>query len=251
MSPADLKLYADLVSVAGAGIVFFSWIITNSFQQRYQGAKSSVETAQAENRLFSEIKDMQQSFRGLGGQLLNLSIDLQRRDKSAETRDEKYLRREQFILQVASLRNNASQIDFGSRFCSIALDLTRVLTHKSDAVSRLRNASVEMTSLRTAKNDLMNKIGALVHPGRPIDDDTSEEYRRLDRIYRDELLPGFAPALDAAVNATNVIYREVEDQLATLKRRAKLMSRVAFVAYIFGTAAVILGRVLEKFPIAA
>jgi hypothetical protein len=56
-----LKPYADFFSIIGAAIVFFSWVISSTLQQRYQAAKSSVESAKSERRLYGEFADVKLS----------------------------------------------------------------------------------------------------------------------------------------------------------------------------------------------
>src|SRR5688572_9059152 len=60
MSPALelLQDYAPIVSVAGALILFFSWVTNNGFQTKFAGLKSRIEQADRDSRISSGLADI-------------------------------------------------------------------------------------------------------------------------------------------------------------------------------------------------
>ena len=52
------KLIGDLVSILGAAIVFFSWIITNTLQQEYLAAKAGVQRAASDHRMYANFQEL-------------------------------------------------------------------------------------------------------------------------------------------------------------------------------------------------
>jgi len=174
MDLADVKPYATLLSVIGPAIIFFSWIMSNTLQQRYQTAKSSVERAQSERRLYGELTEARQSVEGLARELNKVRTEFNdlRRARAAEANKPRELQecdRESVELAVVSTAIGAQQIDWGARFCSNEVELSRVLAAKSGVAHTLKATSIELTQLRKAKDELLSQMSRLLGSSRTID----------------------------------------------------------------------------------
>jgi hypothetical protein len=244
----QLKQYAGLLSVIGAATIFFSWLISNTFEKEYQTAKSDVERAQSNRRLYSELFQTRQSIDGLGALLLEILRDLDdvRREQLGSAVTPEILDRfknNQIRLEVGLARVNAGQIDWGVRFCANEIELSRVLANKSESTRGLELACAEIIKLQAAKNKLFGNDDSAA---RVSGEHTEEQFAQLERAYNKEGLPRFPAELERAVQASNILWGEVAMRLEHLKRRTKVMSQIAFVAYVLGTGLVIFGSVTEK-----
>jgi hypothetical protein len=242
-----LKPWAELISIAGAALLFFSWVVSNTLQQRYQAAKASVERAQSERRLYGELAQARQSIDSLAAEILNTRQGLRAvHAKVAPDSDATRLRHEEVVSSIASKKLNARQIDWGLRFCSNEQELAQALDSKDDSIGELNNVCKKMSSLREQKEEVFKQIDQEVTAAKELNDEAARKIRELEGRYSKCLLPQFGPLLEQAVNASNAISSVAVAELKKRKARADVSSWVAFFAYIVGTCLVIFGRVVDK-----
>src|SRR5262249_7666200 len=142
-------------------IIFFSWIMSNTLQQRYQAAKSSVERGQSEQRLFGELTETRREGEGLARELNKVRKkfnELRPARAAGKPQELQECDRDGVELDMVSTIIHSQQIDWGARFCSNVVELSHVLAGKSEAAHMLKATSIELTKLRQAKNQLLRQM---------------------------------------------------------------------------------------------
>jgi chromosome segregation ATPase len=175
-----LKPWAELISIAGAALLFFSWVVSNTLQQRYQAAKASVERAQSERRLYGELAQARQSIDSLAAEILNTRQGLRAvHAKVAPDSDATRLRHEEVVSSIASKKLNARQIDWGLRFCSNEQELAQALDSKDDSIGELNNVCKKMSSLREQKEEVFKQM---IRRSRQLKNSTTKPHARFESL---------------------------------------------------------------------
>jgi hypothetical protein len=244
-----LKLIGDIVSILGAVILFFSWIITNTLQQNYLATKAGAQRAEADARLYQVLRSLRQEVEGVAALVVDLRNGLtsdRRRSQPVASPAEQ--RHDSTVLWVDSTNLNARQIDWGYQACAIdASTIAKAVPGNANAIEKLEAACEELRNLQVEKDRLFDEVRAFLGT-RTLTEGAEDSIRDLIKAYRDRVLPKFAPALRKSVEAGNVLREQMRSELAMATTRASQASSISFFTYILGTLLVLGGRLAEKMP---
>jgi hypothetical protein len=248
----DIKIAGDLIAVLGALILFFSWIITNTFGEKLKAATSAYSDAERDHDIFYKLHDMKhdiatiithviqvgQDVDGIRNQAQSLSGD----DPQSNHRVINGLRHE---IALASL--SAQQLDRARDFHFLH---TKRLAQSADAtVNTERNRLFQqLDSFYSRKNTLLVEMNHNYQAAQEADrlESGLEEHARLQQLIRDECLEPLGFVLKQLVS----YYNEESSRLLKERKKAKQQDnkakRLALILYIVGTIFALGGTVIEK-----
>lgn len=235
---------AGLISVVGALILFFSWVITNTFGVRYTRLKQSVENAESTFRLY-------QTLHGLRDQLNSLAMEVVHgrkaadasRFRSGQTGNTEFdAARERFDLT----RLSAHQITELNDFAGEMSEFSRAVGSDTSASADIIRIAVEVSEISTKVREKERRVEELSLSD---SSDPSDMRKAIDDYVdyvRNAAIPKMPELFRQAVEASNTRRREGAHQLALAKTNAQRASRVATALYIAGTLLVLGGQYLDK-----
>jgi len=235
---------AGLITVVGALILFFSWVVTNTFGVRYTRLKQSVENAESTFRLY-------QTLHGLRDQMNSLALEVvQRRDtpdasrfRSGQTGNiEVDAAREKFDLT----RLSAHQIKELNDFTGEMSEFSRAVGSDTPASRDVTRLAVEVSEL--SKN-VREKERLVEELSLNVSADPSQVRSAIDdyvNYVRSTAIPEMPKLFPEAVEASNVRRAEGAEQLARAKANAQRANRTATILYVLGTLLVLGGQYLDK-----
>lgn len=106
----NLKPYGDLISVCGALIIFFSWVLTNIIGDHLKSAKASAGDARATQRLFTTLYELKVMLEGPAASVIDTSTDIlrlahqerERYDPSRAERDRHWMESTVSVHEIAT-----------------------------------------------------------------------------------------------------------------------------------------------------
>jgi hypothetical protein len=159
----DLGLLGDLLSVGGALLVFFSWIATNVVGERLKKAKTAYDEGRKNRRLFATLNELTQAIESVAGEAIAIRRMLIENALEANTHlssGSACSRRHHdlVMLDTASRALNARQLDWGLKFCEIALEESAADSVDSAARDKLIKTRERICQLRDEKNQLIHEM---------------------------------------------------------------------------------------------
>lgn len=249
------KLIGDLVSILGAAIVFFSWILTNTLQQDYQSTKANVQRAASDHRVhqsFMVLKGVTESIAydvaDLEKKVAELSNEL--REDHQESRpviDPNQQRLEDIQRRFERAAWNSHNIDLGYEFCIVPLS-TIGQALSGDATEKLKTACQAIKYLQDERNKIFLKASGLLRDQKTLSEESATSIRDLIKSYSDSISPRLEPAMLKVVEASNMLFAQMRSELEVATTRANLASNISLFTYILGTVLVLAGRLIDKIP---
>lgn len=248
-----LKPYGELLSVLGALLLFFSWIMTNLVAEQFKSAKAAYETA-AEKRvirqLLTELKGDVESVaaEAINARLSLVELELRSDPQNSNLETREWYEHRNLILRLASTGLNARQIDHGNNFCNLTIEHSLVGEEQSAAQAKLGDACTDISRLKSKKDQLIERMEFNVQSyntkSTPLK--TVEERHSMLRSEYRSLLEPFLGMLQKAVEASNEREDELRDELERAKSRNTTAKRVAVLLYVSGSVVVLAGASLSK-----
>lgn len=238
---SDLRSYGDLLSVCGALVIFFSWLVTNAAEARFKAAAAAADDLSDKLRLFQTLRELKESVESSAAETLNVNITLGRavreigRSLADAPRVATFEEHNTQLLGLSARRLNAKQIDNGIALCSLVLEMAT--DDDSDHVLDLREIRAEMTLFNAAKDLIFQEAEAALRAG----EDPSSALQGLD-----EQIEPYPQLLFRAVDLSNAISAERAADVLRLRQYAKWSRQTAFVLYGLGTVLVIGGTALNR-----
>lgn len=234
--------YGDVISVAGALILFFSWLSMNVLVDRLKSAKDAFHANEGAQRLLIPLNDIRSMQDSLAAEVLNLRRTMLE-DNGARHLDPNDLARERRMLDFALWRLNARQIHHGC-MNTVAEERFGAGSIPSRFASKLIEANVKMIALRSEVDALLTSAGAAL--ARPNFDEVAQtEVESARSAYSNHLLPRFALLLQDAVAAANAGREALREAMDRAQKRVKVAKSIATSLYILGTALTLTGAVLK------
>ena len=240
MSWSELEPYGDVLSVCGALVIFFSWVVNNTIQERFKEAAASAGELRESFLLFEGLRELAGSIESISGIALNLSSDItgvlemlrspgDRADRSA------WFEQNRKILEVAASKVNARQIDAGIAFCALALRTAGEVD--STHAKELQRLLDEMTTLRYEKEQVFAAADEALNEG----DDPRPHLSQVR-----DLVDGYGPLLRSATDSVNTLLASRAVEADRLRLFAKWARRAALTMYAIGSVLAVAGTALTK-----
>lgn len=237
--------HSNLISVVGALIIFFSWVITNTFGQRYTRVKAATESAQSTFRLYTTLHEQRNQLNSLAMEVIQRSeAGMGASIFSAGKTTNPVLNeaRKQFSRDRLSAHQISELMDFTSEVNALSRAVGNE-TLTSQAIRQiLRDVDPIYQKLRTLET------GAEVAINDP--DRSPEEVMRAVEAYsnyfRLEALPKVPALYQRIVEASNARNREADSRLASAKLLAERSESFAIWIYAIGSILALTGQVVEK-----
>lgn len=244
-----LQEYPGFLSVIGALILFFNWLISNTLQASYMSWKSSIEQADRHNCLsymFAQIRDL----------LLSVTSEIWKprcppqNDQLIRGIENEY---SGALDSMSRTRLNATRVNELNEFCIRELTFSRSPATVMNAAFELQQIQNESQQLFQRLCEAFGVVDGIIKEVQAMDPRPPDQVQRAitainecEAAYRNEILPKVAPLCDRAVMAANKLRRDIYVELQSHQRRAKVFSSVAIWIYILGSIVVVAGQVGDK-----
>lgn len=239
------RAHSGLISVTGALIIFFSWVITNTFAQRYNRIKAATETAQATFRLYTTLHEQRNQLNSLAMEVIQRSeagLDASTFSAGRTTNAKLNQARSQFSRDRLSANQMRELWEFTVETSALSRAVGNVTPTSEQIQQILREVEPLYKKLTTL--DRMSEE-AINNPGWP-PDKVMQAVQEYSNYFRSEVLPQVPVLYQRIVDASNARRREADDQLATAKVHAERSSRLAIWVYIIGSVLALTGQAVEK-----
>ena len=242
----------DLISIVGALIIFFSWVVNNTLKTNYSNLKNAIASAERDTRLYGALDELAGSVNAIASEVVEPKLrERQERYRDANTIQSLFLATAD-KLSTALLA--AYQIRACEQFCARSLMLSNAHSGKTasaralDAVAKESSALFAEFSIKRGKcEDIINQIR------RQGDDVKKDEYqvamRSIDdfiQYIREFAIPKVGPFYERAVPATNERRAELRKVEAQMGKYVRTFDRLSIWLYIVGSVLTLLGKVIEK-----
>jgi predicted nucleic acid-binding Zn-ribbon protein len=238
---------SGLLSVSGALIIFFSWVVTTALTNRYTQLKQSIEAAKSTSHLYSTLRELRTGLNSLALETVQSKQSGQASGvASARTGDE---RLDSLRMQFDRARLSSSQIN-------------ELMDHVLDARALARATGTESATVSELEA-LVTRIDPLYTRARTLRKSAEDESNRIAR--GEQQFPAAGSAMDGYVNfirkdamqqvqelfpravaASNAQRVESESILKQARERSELSSTVSLVLYVLGTVLVLGGQFFDK-----
>lgn len=250
-----LRPWADLLSLAGALVLFFNWVWTTNVAVERSSASAALRAAEQERRLFEQFTFLAQDIRQVSASVAGLERDLLyfERDilsnfpSDAHQRESDTLYRNYKLrgVGIASKAISAEQIDMAVRHCWHNADQSRVDSLPSRLDDQLHRVCMAMQDLRTEKDKLLDAAWK-TQGGKP---KTSEDDAKIEEKVRAitgdryrALLDRFSSLFESFHHISKSRSNELTQRLERATQATATAQTVGNLLYVFGTVLVLLGR---------
>jgi hypothetical protein len=239
------RAHSGLVSISGALVIFFSWVITNTLGQRYNAIKSTTESAQATFRLYTTLHEQR-------NQLNSLAMEvIQRNDAGSDAtmfsagpaRDhERMIAVKQFNMDVLVAHQVNELMDFTVETNALSRSAGTSTRASDQIVQVLKEVDPIYQKLHELRKTAEQVIA---DPNSPLQEvkSTTEAYRT---YLRSEAVPKVPGLYERIVDASNIRRREAEAELKSAKTKAERAAKFAIGVYVFGSLLALAGQAIEK-----
>jgi hypothetical protein len=254
MDPAIASLYlstlswtqnnAGVISVVGALIIFFSWMVTNTLGQKYSRLKSSIESAQSTFRLQTKLNELRNSLNSLA-----MEVVQQKNSSDASI----FMPGRTGDSEIDRMRTNFSLTRLSAHQVNELMDFT-VETHSfSCSVGTTTEASQKIESLLKEVDQIYSKaiakereVETTWQPGTsPLEEKFTVEAQNYIRFIRNEAIPHVPRLYKEIVSASNTRHEQGR-RLTESKRRFEKATKAALWLYVLGSVLALGGQYLDK-----
>lgn len=224
---SDIEPYGKILTLCGALVIFFSWVVNNTIQERLKDSAAAASGLRDSFELFEALRGLAGSIESLAGIALNVSgdvtgvIEMMRPPRDATDRDRSTHDRN--LTELAARRLNARQIDAGIAFGELTL---RTAGRRSADTVELQHVLREMTSARTRKEEMFAIAEAALNKG-------SDWRSPLSDL--PALLDSYGEQLIRAVAYVAALVDRRGTEVDRLRRYANLAGRLALTLYALGS----------------
>ena len=234
MSWSAIEPYSGFLTVCGALIIFFSWVVNNAIQERFKEAAASATGLRVSFELFEALRELAGSMESVASIALNVSRDVTGFiEKMRQSRDgvEQHNRE---LMELASSRLNARQIDAGITFCELALRAAGGRSSDTQGLQRV------LGSLRDAK-ERKDEMFTIADEALKSRDDWRASLSNLQA-----LLDEYAVLMRRSVKHVNDLLDSRAVEVDRLRRKATWARRAGLTLYAVGTLLAILGTAASE-----
>jgi hypothetical protein len=244
-----LAEHANILTVVGALILFFNWVISNTLKSRYETLKSRIEQAERDNRIDSQFAEIRESVNGITTEVLKPrgpSVG----DKDVPRSEIEYW---EALNSMAQTQLSATQVNKLHRFCVEEWLLLQSSDTTTKAAAEVQACQAEAQRVYKQLSEAFDQVHRLVNEVHVMNPRTEPEVRRvisavdkLESTYRNDILPKVAPLGERATRASNQRRREIHAEVEQLGWRTKLFSKVALWLYVLGSVVALAGQASDK-----
>ena len=237
--------HTSIISVVGALVIFFSWVVTNTLGQRYSRVKTATESAQSTFRLYTTLHEQRNQLNSLAMEVIQRGqsgMDASIFSSGRISNPELKQARKQFSLDRLSAHQVKELMDFAAE----ADALSRAVGNISETSKKIQQILRELDPIyqeltmreRSAENAINSPDQPPVAVMRAVQDYSD--------YYRLKALPEVPTLYQRVVDAANARQREAVEQLAEAKARADRSSDLAIWLYAIGSLLALTGQTVEK-----
>lgn len=234
---------AGLISVIGALIIFFSWIVTNTLGQRYSRLKQSVETADSNFRLYTSLHELRDSLNSVARETIYAREAAERNLRSANDAEESELRvlRRNYSLTQMSAHQIKELMDFAVQ----TIDYSSSVGTATDTSQKIETLKDEIYRVYAKARDLDRAVEIANGPS-PSLPSLLQALELYTAYVRNDAIPRVGKLYEGIVDLSNKRHEEGREELAQAKRNAGIAANAALALYLVGSSLALGGQYLDK-----
>jgi hypothetical protein len=235
---------AGLISVIGALIIFFSWVVTNTLGQHYSRLKQSVETADTTFRLYTTLHELRDSLNSVAMETVSTRDAVEQISKNPQDRERSELA--SFRRQYSYTRMSAHQIEELMDFANQTLNYSssiETVTPTSQTVAVLHK---DIYSLYARVRELNHAVELANTSPDPQMIPLRNAIEHYVTYVEKDAIPRVADLYKAIVNTSNDRRDEGRRELAQSKRKASRAAHTVLLLYAVGSLFALGGQYLDK-----
>lgn len=235
---------SGIVSVIGALIIFFSWVVTNTLAQRYSRLKTSVESAQSTFRLYTKLNELRNSLNSLAMEVVQNKTSIDASSFMPGRMGNPDIDRAQ--TDFALTRLSAHQIKELMDFTVETHSFSKSVGNTTEASRQVEALLKEIDQLHSRVRDQEREVEKCWQPASQSFDNFQAAAHKYIAFVRNEAIPRVPSLYEKIVNASNLRHKEGRERLAKSKSRADRSSKAALALYLLGSILALSGQYLDK-----
>ncbi|MBK8040719.1 MAG: hypothetical protein IPK22_26840 [Verrucomicrobiaceae bacterium] len=236
---------SGIISVAGALIIFFSWVITNTLGQRYSRMKAATESAQATFRLYTTLHEQRNQLNSVAMEIIQrreagVNASILGAGKTGDTVTDEA--RKDYGLTRLSAHQVRELMDFTGETHA----LSRAVGEQSSASAEIEALLIEVGDLH--RNLISREREAETAVNSPNLDPAKlrETVQSYSEHFRSVALPRVPKLYGRIVDSSNKRAEEASQYLDTAKAQAELAGKISIFLYVIGSCLALIGQAIEK-----
>ena len=229
----------------GGIIIFFSWVLTNTFHQNYKDLKQSLESANGTFRLYNTLHELR-------GMINSVAAEIIKRNPNDEDAS-RFKAGKHFNEDIESIR-----ADFSMTYLN-AQQVKELMAFTAE-VNALSLATDDNSATHDKIQKTIREVGELLERHRRLEQAAENEMNISNDFtdpsqfkaiptyittYKKEILPKVPGHYSQIVELSNSRSEETSQRLSKLKKRAKWIRYASIIAYIIGTLLIIWSKLSE------
>jgi ABC-type transporter Mla subunit MlaD len=236
---------AALLSVCGALIIFFSWVLTNTRAQTLSRIKQAVESAQSTFRLYTTLHELRDQLNSVAMEV----IEGKTSPNATQLASGRTGRRDEDSVRATfdKARLSAHQIKELMDFTAETNSFSRAVGSATPASDEIGRILTEVDHVYTPLRESERQVEDLLHDSRVSLDDAREAVKRYNDYVRNTAIPQVPSLYRRVVELSNRRRDEGDRELDTARQKAEFASSVSRILYVFGSVLALGGQFIDKF----
>jgi hypothetical protein len=249
---AITRANTDLISILGALIIFFSWVVSNTLKTNYSNLKNAIAGAERDARIYGALDELAGMVNSVASEIVQPKF--REREKTAREENTSLSLYRIAVNEYSRILLTAYQIRECNQFCMRELSLSQAHAKKTVSALTLEATAQEASTLFSKFSDKQVECEELIKRILEKEDSvTEEDYQRatqlingFNKFTREDAIPRVVPLYDRAVPAGNLRRTELSKIEARLGKYARTFDKLSVWLYIIGSVLALLGKVIEK-----
>lgn len=234
MSLSAVEPYSGFLTVSGALIIFFSWVVNNAIQERFKEAAASATGLRVSFELFEALRELAGSIESVASIALNVSRDVTGVIEMLRPSRDGVEQHNRELMELAGSRLNARQVDAGITFCELAL---RAAGGRSSDTQGLQRVLGRLRDAKARKDEMFT----IADEALKSHDDWRSSLSSLPT-----LLDEYAVLLRRSVEHVNDLLDSRAAEVDRLRRKAIWARRAGLTLYAVGSLLAIAGTAASE-----
>lgn len=249
-----IRPFGSLITILGALIIFFSWVINNTLKVNYTNLSTAIKAGEREARLYGTLDEIEGAIQSLASEVVQPKLleRIHAESKKNTARARYKAASSEFDRTMLS----AYQIRAINEFCAREATFSQTHSKQSPSSEIIAKAAIDASKLYSELSEKRKKCqDARMRIYRLNRDVSDREYDEATAVLenfveftRKIAIPKVEPIYAMVVPAVNARRRELTEIEAQLKSYAQFFSKFSIILYIVGTLLAITGKIIDKSP---
>jgi hypothetical protein len=237
---------AGMISVFGALVIFFSWVVTNTLGQRYSRMKQSAETAESTFRLYTTLHELRSSLNSVASETVYGREAAERNQGETRYRDKEEEEIALLRRRYDHTRLSAHQINELMDFANQTLEVSNGIGTSSETAQRIETIYHEIYEVYWRVHELDRVVQLANATPKPDISKLRPAVEQYDTVVRQIVNDRVPDLFRRIAEASNTRREEGRFHLADTKKNAERAARVGLILYILGSMLALGGQYVDK-----